>query len=68
MNDIKSGKVDAKLRRTDDIEVLVDSIGYKLRIIVSKIQDPLKQFATQLKRIKNIPNRLRKVLLKNKIG
>jgi hypothetical protein len=68
MNDIKNGKVDAKLRRTDDIDVLVDSIGYRLRIIILKIEDPLKQFATQLKRIKNIPNRLRKVLLKNKIG
>jgi hypothetical protein len=64
MSDIKEGKTDARLRRTDDIEEIVDSFGYKIRIILLKIEAPLKLLAYQLSRIKNIPNRVRKILLK----
>lgn len=67
MSDIKDGKIGAKLRGTDDIEALVDSRVYKLRIILLKIQAPLEQLAFQLKRIKNIPNRIRKIMFKYKI-
>jgi len=66
MNDIKEGKLDTKLRRTDDIEAIIDSGGYRIGIILIKIEAPLKQLAFQLKRIKNIPNRMRKILLKIK--
>jgi hypothetical protein len=66
MRDIKDRKIDAKLRRTDDIEEIVDSFGYKIRIILIKIEAPLKQFAKQLSRIKNIPNRIRKIIHKYK--
>jgi hypothetical protein len=64
MKDIKDGKVNAKLRRTDDIEALLNSNAYKLKIILLKIKTPLKQLGFQLKRIKNIPNRIRKILVK----
>jgi hypothetical protein len=67
MSDIKEGKVNAKLRRTDDIEEIIDSPYYKIRIILIKIEAQLKQLAFQLKRIKNIPNRIRKILLKRKL-
>jgi hypothetical protein len=66
MRDIKEGKVDAKLRETDDIEAIIDTRGYKLRIVYIIIEAPLKQIVYQLKRIKNIPNRIRKILKKLK--
>ncbi len=62
--DIKEGKVDAKLRRTDDIEAIVDTWDYRIGIILIKIKAPLKQLALQLARIKNIPNRIRKIIHK----
>ncbi len=58
--------MEAKLRRTDDIEAIVDSRKYKIRIILIKCEVPLKQLAFQLSRVKNIPNRIRKILLKTK--
>lgn len=61
MSDIKNGKIDFKLRRTDDIESLLDSRYYRLRILLLKIQNPLNKFTFQIKRIKNIPNRIRKI-------
>jgi len=64
MNDARSGKVEAKLRRTDDVEAIIDSFGYKMRIIGIKVEAPLKQLGSQLIRIKNIPNRIRKILNK----
>jgi len=67
IRDIKEGKVEARLRRTDDIEAIVDSGGYRIRIILIKIGSHLKQLAFHLKRIKNIPNRIRKILLKAKL-
>jgi hypothetical protein len=66
MNDIKEGKIDARLRRTDDIEAIIDSRYYKIKIILIKIEAPLKELAFQLRRIKNIPNRIRKILAKIK--
>ena len=65
MSDIKKGKIDFELRRTDDIESFLDSRYYRLRIFFLKIQDPLSQFTFQVKRIKNIPNRVRKILKKS---
>jgi hypothetical protein len=67
MNDIKEGKVDAKIRRTDDIEAIVDSVDYKIKIILIKVQATLIQVAFHLKRVKNIPNRIRKIILKSKL-
>jgi hypothetical protein len=67
MNDIKAGKINAKLRRSDDVEVFIDSNSYKIGIILIKIEAPLKKLAFQLMRIKNIPNRIRKILNKNKL-
>jgi hypothetical protein len=61
MKDIKQGHVNAKLRRTDDIEAIIDSPKYKFKIILLKIQDPSTRVISQLKRIKNIPNRIRKI-------
>lgn len=68
MRDIREGKVDAKLRRTDDAEQLLKSKKYRLNIVLLKIWNPLEQILTQLCRIKNIPNRMRKIVrkLKNK--
>jgi len=68
MRDIKEGKVNAELRRTDDIELLLKSEKYKLDRILLKIGNPVEQVLTQLFRIKNIPNRIRKISykLKNK--
>ena len=64
MNDIQNGKINSKLRRTDDIESLLDSPYYRLRSRLLKIQDPLNQFTSHIKRIKNIPNRIRKIVKK----
>lgn len=68
MRDIKAGKVSAELRRTDDIEQLLKSKKYRLNIVLLKIGNPLEQILTQLVRVKNIPNRIRKIIrkLKNK--
>lgn len=68
MEDIKEGKVEAELRRTDDIELLLNSNKYKLEKILLKIGNPLEQLLTQLYRIKNIPNRTSKIVrsLKNR--
>jgi glycosyltransferase involved in cell wall biosynthesis len=62
MRDIKEGKLNAELRRTDDIELLLNSNKYKLNRIVLKIGNPVEQMLTQLYRIKNIPNRTRKIV------
>jgi hypothetical protein len=66
MRDIKEGKVSAKVRRTDDIEELLDSGKYRIKCLFLKLGNPLNLFAVQLIRIKNIPNRIRKILLKIK--
>lgn len=62
MNDVKSGLVTAKLRQTDDIEVLLKSFRYKFKILLLIIADPLDTIGSQLIRVKNIPNRIRKML------
>jgi glycosyltransferase involved in cell wall biosynthesis len=64
MQDIGEGKIKAVLRRTDDIESLLNSRKYKLKVFLLKIKNPLDQFTFQLKRIKNIPNRIKKVRAK----
>jgi hypothetical protein len=61
MRDIKEGKTDVKLRRTDDVEAIIDSLNYKLGIVLIRIGSPLKDLYNQLKRVKNIPNRIRKI-------
>lgn len=70
MRDIREGKVSAELRRTDDIELLLNSTKYKLGTILYRIGNPLDQILTQVYRVKNIPNRIRKIVLnlKNKPG
>lgn len=67
MRDIKEGKVNAELRRTDDIEQLLKSKIYRLNVVLLKIGNPLEQLLTQLYRVKNIPNRIRKIRHKLKI-
>ena len=69
MKDIKEGKTIAKLRRTDDIEQLLNSKRYRLKSILLKINNPVDQIVTQLRRVKNIPNRIRKITryFKNKL-
>jgi len=64
MKDIKGGNVNAKLRQTDDIEAVIDLNSYKIKIILLKIEDPIKRLVHQLLRIKNIPNRMNKIRLK----
>ena len=68
IRDIKEGKKIAQLRRTDDIEQLLNSRKYRLRIFLLKINNPIEQILTQLYRVKNIPNRIRKISrrIKNK--
>jgi hypothetical protein len=62
MKDIKEGKIIAELRRTDDIELLLKSKKYKLDTILLQIGNPVEQILTQLYRVKNIPNRMRKIV------
>ena len=62
MKDIKEGKTMAELRRTDDIELLLKSKKYKLDTILLQIGNPVEQILTQLYRVKNIPNRMRKIV------
>ena len=68
IRDIKEGKKIAQLRRTDDIEQLLNSKKYRLRTYLLKINNPIEQILTQLYRVKNIPNRIRKISrrIKNK--
>lgn len=68
IRDIKEGKINAELRRIDDIELLLNSKKYKLDRILLRIGNPVEQILTQLYRVRNIPNRLRKIVnnLKNK--
>jgi len=68
IRDIKEGKTIAELRRTDDIEELLNSKKYRRKIILLKINNPIEQMLTQLYRVKNIPNRIRKISrnIKNK--
>lgn len=68
MSDIKHGKIHAELRRTHDIEILLKSKKYSLDRFFLKIGNPVNQVLTQLSRIKNIPNRIRKIIInfKNK--
>jgi hypothetical protein len=63
MRDIREGKVSAELRRTDDIEQLLKSNKYKLDTILLRIGNPVDQILTQLYRVKNIPNRIRKIVV-----
>ena len=64
MKDIKDGRVKARLRRNNDIEAFIDSYDYKVRIFLVKFRDYLERITFQLSRIKNIPNRVKKVLTK----
>lgn len=64
MHDINEGNLNVKLRRTDDVEAIIDTGSYKVGIALIRIEAPIKDFITQAKRIKNIPNRIRKVLTK----
>lgn len=66
MEDIRAGKIKAELRRTDDIEHLLKSKKYRFRIILLKVGNPIEQILTQLIRVKNIPNRIRKIVRKLK--
>jgi hypothetical protein len=61
MKDIKEGVLRARLRRTDDIEALLNSDLYMLKRFLVKIREPFDRWAFQLARIKNIPNRIRKI-------
>jgi hypothetical protein len=67
MRDIKEGKVAEKLRKTDDVEELLDRNDYKIKRFLLKIGDHIDRFVFQLSRIKNIPKRIRKILLKYKL-
>lgn len=64
MHDIKEGLLDVKLRKTDDIEELLNSVTYRFRSYLLKIGNWWDLFQRQLKRIKNIPNRLKKIYTK----
>lgn len=66
MKDIKDGKINARLRRVDDIEAIIDTNSYKIRIFLIKVGVSLKYLAFQISRVKNIPNRIRKIMLKIK--
>ena len=68
MKDISDGKIAVKLRRTDDVESIIDSISYKMGIIRIRIEASLKQLVYQLSRVKNIPNRIRKIMIKYKLA
>jgi len=68
MKDISDGKIAVKLRRTDDVESIIDSTSYKMGIIRIRIEAPLKQLVYQLSRVKNIPNRIRKIMIKYKLA
>ncbi len=68
MKDINDGKIVVKLRQIDDVESIIDTASYKMGIIRIRIEAPLKQLAYQLSRIKNIPNRIRKIMIKYKLA
>jgi hypothetical protein len=67
MRDIKNKKINARLRRTDDVEILLSSKKYKINSFLLKVGDPVDQIIFQLSRIKNIPNRMRKIYFKYKL-
>lgn len=63
MRDIKDGKINVNLRRTDDIEKVLKSNKYLLNVIILKIKEPFERLPN-LSRVKNIPRRLRKIYKK----
>lgn len=64
MTDIKEGRIQTKLRQIADIEMVLSSRNYKLKCMVLKIKDPLNRLGFQLLRVKNIPNRINKIISK----
>jgi hypothetical protein len=66
IRDIKERRINITLRRTDDIELLLNSKKYSIGSFLLKIGDPMEQLYFQLSRVKNIPNRMRKIYLKYK--
>ncbi|MEO6683141.1 MAG: hypothetical protein ABIN48_09990 [Ginsengibacter sp.] len=63
MQDINSGKIDIELRKTDDIEKLLLSKKYNFKTTLLKLEYPFYKLP-KLSRIKNIPNRIRKIIRK----
>jgi len=64
MNDVHSGLVNARVRNNSDVEAIINTFSYRTGILFIKIQAPLKDLVSQLRRIKNIPNRIRKIINK----
>lgn len=63
INDIKQKKIEVLLRNTTDIELLIKSKKFRLKRFLIKSVYPLHKLP-RLSRIKNIPNRLKKIIHK----
>jgi hypothetical protein len=66
MDDIKSGFIDCNLRRTDDIEQLLNSWWYRLGRVKLKALDFVDRFRSQFLRIRNIPHRFMNIVYQGK--
>jgi hypothetical protein len=66
MNDIKQGKVNARLRQTDDVESLLANPSFQIRRFIIKHYEPLdiilKKVVFNAKRVKNIPGKISRML------
>jgi hypothetical protein len=66
MQDIKEGKIEVKLRGVNDIEELLNSKVYQIKSMFLRIGEPFDRMFNQaifnLKRIKNIPGKIRRIL------
>ena len=71
MNDIKEGKIEAKLRGINDIETLLKSKRYRIKSNLLKISEPLDNSYNKtvftLRRIKNIPGKIQSLFKKSNI-
>lgn len=62
MKDIEQGKINFKVRKNDDVESIIDLKSYKIKILLLKIEAPVREILFHLKRVKNIPNRINKMI------
>lgn len=68
MRDIKSGIMNIELRNNDDAEIILKQKQYKYKVFYMKIKNYSNLYFSyalfQIGRIKNIPNRIKRILLK----
>jgi len=65
MQDIKEGKLNVKVRKNEDVEVLLNSFNYKLKSFFLASLEPIdfwwQKFIFNAGRVKNIPGKIKRI-------